>query len=147
MIKLYFESKKDPELEKKVNGIDILRLKCNVLFREKSSKIRIRDGIVDTGAFVSLIPFSIWENVEHEEIARHCVKGIVPRKECSIEVIIGKIKLKLIDEKNETNEMEIYAYLALTDEAPLIIGFKDLLSRFKLCIDFPENKAWIDEKK
>ena len=52
---------------------------------------------------------------------------------------IGKIKLKLIDEENETGEIEIYAYLAMTDEVPLIIGLKDLLTRFRVCFDFGEN--------
>jgi len=147
MIKLYFKSKKYTKLEGKVEGIDILRLKCDVRFREKSSKFWTYDAIVDTGAFISLIPYSIWKNVEHVEITRHYVGGIVPRKECSIDVIIGKIKLKLIDEENETDEMEICAYLAMTDEVPLIIGFKDLLTKFKIYIDFPENEAWIEEKK
>ena len=146
MIKLYFKSKKDPLLEKKVPGLDILRLKCDVRFEEKSGEIWNYDAILDTGAFISLIPFSIWKNVEHEEIERHTVKGIIPGKECSIDVIIGKIKLKLIDEENETGELNIYAYLAMTDEVPLILGFKDLLSKFRVCFDYGENEAFLEEK-
>ena len=148
MIKLYFEIQKDEELSKKVEDIGVLRLECDVAFKTVDGKIKIYDAaIIDTGAFISLIPHSIWKNVEHEEIARHSVKGIIPKKECSIEVIIGKIKLKLIDEENESDEMEIYAYLAMTDEVPLIIGFKDLLSRFRVCFDYGENEAFIEEKK
>ncbi len=147
MIKLYFRRRKDKELNKKVKGIGILRIMCDVLFKTIDGEIDIYEGaIVDTGAFISLIPYSAWKNVEHKEIVRHSVKGIIPRKECAIDVIIGKIKLKLLDEENETNELEIYAYLALTDEVPLIIGFEDLLSRFKVCFDYSENEAWIEEK-
>ena len=124
-----------------------MRLKGDIMFRERSGKIRGYDAIIDTGVFISLIPLSIWENVEYGKIARHSVKGIVPKKECSVDVIIGRIKVKLIDEENESDEMEIYAYLAMTDEVPLIIGFKDLLSRFRVCFDYCENEAFIEEKK
>ena len=124
-----------------------MRLECDVAFRTVNDEIEVYDAaIIDTGAFISLIPRSIWKNVEHEEIARHSVKGIVPKKECSIDVIIGKIKVKLIDEENETNEMDIYAYLAMTDEVPLILGFKDLLSKFRVCFDYGENEAFLEEK-
>ena len=147
MIKLYFELQVDEKLSKKVKEIDVLRLECDVAFRTFDGEIKIYDAaIVDTGAFISLIPRSIWENVEHEKIASHVVRGIVPKKECSVDVIIGKIKIRLIDEENETNEMEVYAYLAMTDEVPLIIGFKDILTEFKISIDFKENEAFIEEK-
>ena len=145
MIKLYFEIHEDEELSKKVKDIEVLRIECDVAFKTVDGEIKIYDAaIVDTGAFISLIPRSIRENVCHEKIARHTVKGIVPKKECSIDVIIGRIKLRLIDEENESDEIEIYAYLALTDEVPLIIGFKDLLTKFKLCIDFQKDTAFVE---
>ena len=90
----------------------------------------------------------MWKEISVTRIIDHKVAGINPRPECSIPVIIGKVSCILLDEySGKSRELEIHAYLAMTDEVPLIIGFKDLLTRFKLCIDFPENEAWIDEKK
>ncbi len=45
----------------------------------------------------------------------------------------------LVDMENHTNEIEVYAFLSLIDEIPLIVGFKDLLENFKVCFDYGEN--------
>jgi len=38
------------------------------------------------------------------------------------------------------------AFLALTDEVPLIIGFKDNLSEFMVCFNRKKDIAFLDEK-
>ncbi len=55
-------------------------------------------------------------------------------------MIIGKVNCILLDEyDNKSRELAIHAYLAMTDEVPLILGFKDLLSKFRVCFDYGEN--------
>ena len=146
MINLFFETLRSGELEAKVDGIDIVRLRCYVQFEKRTGEISIYDAIVDTGAFISLIPFSIWKDVEVDRLADHRVEGLIPKTECSIPVIIGKIGLMLVDEEYQTEKIDTHAYLALTDEIPLILGFKDLLSSFKVCFDYKENSAWLEDK-
>ncbi|MEA3293802.1 MAG: hypothetical protein U9P81_02340 [Euryarchaeota archaeon] len=46
-------------VSKKVEGIDIVRLRCYVQFENRTGDIDIQDAIVDTDAFISLIPFFI----------------------------------------------------------------------------------------
>jgi hypothetical protein len=58
-------------------------------------------------------------------------------------VIRGKIALRLIDEEHQTEKIDVHAYFALTDEIPLILGFKDILTSFKVCFDYKENSAWL----
>lgn len=49
---------------------------------------------------------------------------------------IGWIKAMMVDEEgNQTNELEIRAFLAPNDKVPVIIGFKDLLEKFYMYID------------
>ena len=144
-IKLFFETLRSKELESKVNGLNIIRLRCSVQIEKIGGEPSVHDAIVDTGAFISLIPFSIWKDAEVERIAEHSVKGIISKPECSIPILIGRIKLRLIDEENQTREINSYAYLALTDEIPLLLGFKYLLSEFKLYFDYPDD-AYIDDK-
>jgi hypothetical protein len=130
-IKLSFEILKDPSLRKKVKDLDIIRLKCVVQFERKDGGIELRDAIVDTGAYVSLIPLSIWKHLLVEKVAPHEVKGLSSKPECSIPVTIGRVGCSLVDEYgNRTGKMKIYAYLSSIDEVPTIIGFKDLLDRF-----------------
>ncbi|MBA7514221.1 hypothetical protein ES705_06246 [subsurface metagenome] len=74
----------------------------------------------------------------------HRVEGLIQKPECSIPVIIGKIGLRLVDEEHQTEKIDVHTYLALTDEIPLILGFKDLLASFKVCFDYKENSGWLE---
>ena len=144
-IKLYFETIYDPELQKKVKDIEIVRLKCLVIFKRIDDIIEYRDAIIDTGAYISLIPESIWKYLTREELTKHKVKGLSIKPECAIPVKIGKINCTICDlNGNATKKQKIYAYLASTDKVPLILGFKDLLSKFKICFDYDKNKAYIE---
>lgn len=147
-VKLYFETIYDPEIQKKIENIEIIRLKSLVIFKRIDEIIEYRDAIIDTGAYISLIPESIWKYLKRKELTKHKVKGLSIKPECAISVIIGKINCTLCDlNGNATKEQEIYAYLASTDKVPLILGFKDLLSKFKICFDYDRNVAFIEIKK
>jgi len=144
MIKLFFETLKSRELEAKAGGIEIVRLRCYVQFEKTSGDVSIHDALIDTGAFISLIPFSIWKDADVKRLGSHSVGGIISKQECVIPVIIGKVDIRLIDEENQTEKINIHAYLALTDEIPLIIGFKDVLSSFRICFDYKKDAAWLE---
>jgi len=144
MVNLFFEKLTSKKLSKKVEGIDIVRLRCYVQFEKRTGDIDVQDAIVDTGAFISLIPFSIWKDIEVDRLADYHVGGLIPKQDCTIPVIIGKIQLRLVDEAHQTKKINVHAYLALTDEIPLILGFKDLLAAFKVCFNYRENTAWLE---
>ena len=146
-VKLFFDTFEYEELNQKVKEkFEIIRLRCGVQFRDNNGWTEAFDAIVDTGAYCSLIPSSIWENLPVDKIAKYKIKGIQTKEECSIPVIIGKIKCILVDsEGNGTNETHMYALLALTDNVPLILGFKDLLSKFKVTFDFKTKEAHLEE--
>lgn len=145
VVKLSFETIYDPVLEKKVKWFEIVRLKTLVMFKHVDGDVEIRDGIVDTGAYVTLIPQSIWKNLEIEKITEHEIMGLSIKPECAIPVIIGKTCCSLIDENGgTTGELNFHSYLALTDKVPLIIGFKDLLSKFNVCFNYEKGEAYIE---
>jgi len=143
-INLFFETIRRRELELRVKGIKIVRLRCTVQFEKRNHEFSIQDSILDTGAFISLIPFSIWKDVEVERLADYYVKGVVPKEECSIPVIIGRINLRLMDEETQSKEIRVHAYLALTDEVPLIIGFKDLLDQCAVHFDYQSKEGYVE---
>ncbi len=39
----------------------------------------------------------------------------------------------------------IFAYLALDEGMPLILGFKTLLEEVKICFDHKDNEAWLEK--
>lgn len=145
-VHLYFETFTHKELERKIKGYNIIRLKAAVKLKTPYGWSKIYDAIVDTGAHTSVIPQSVWEGIEKEIITKHSMQGLSIKPECAIPVMIGKAFCMLVDEGgNQTKEKDIHAYLAVTDDVPLIIGFKDLLSQLKLYCDYKNNKAWVEE--
>lgn len=143
-IGLRFEKSRDTELERKLkrNGC-VIRLTSDVMFRGKSEWIGPYSAIVDTGAHISVIPRRIWSKSDVKIFADHEMRGIVPINECSIPVIVGEIDAMVVDEKDNTKEISVLCYFALTDEIPLILGFKTLLEEFECCFNYRENRAFI----
>ena len=77
-------------------------------------------------------------------LAEFDIYGINPKKECSIPMLVGNVRSVLVDEKgNKSSEIDMLAYFALTNKVPLIIGFKDLLSNFRVCFDQNNDDAFI----
>lgn len=146
-VKLFFREFKSSDIEKCISNYKLIRLMCKLRLKTHTDWTPPIKAIVDTGAHISTLPFSLWKSMEVEVIGESKLRGIIPKKECEVSVAVGKVKCMLVDMENHTNEIEIHAFLSLIDEIPLIIGFKDLLEKFKVCFDYSENEAFIEEKK
>lgn len=69
----------------------------------------------------------------------------MPKKECVLSVKIGCICAVILDKfGNQTNELKFRAYLALTDNVPLIIGFKDLMDNCRLQFNSKSSSGYIE---
>ncbi|MGQ9469351.1 MAG: hypothetical protein ACUVTD_05940 [Nitrososphaerales archaeon] len=80
-----------------------------------------------------------------EIMAGHYVRGLVPKKGRKIDVKVGQAIGVLVDDiGNSTPETSFRAFLALVDNIPLIIGFKDLLDKFKLIIEPKDRIGYIE---
>lgn len=101
-------------------------------------------AIIDTGAHTSVIPLKIWKDAEHKIFAQHYIKGIVPSARMDVEV--GELSAVLVDLVNVSNEYKFLSYFSPNDSTPLILGFKELLSNFKLTIDHSKKFVWLEEK-
>ena len=149
MIRLFFESFKDKEIEEKIGeDYEIIRLTSHIQFRTPTGWSKIYDAIVDTGAHAPVIPYNIWKDLDVNVMANYEIKGLNSRKECAIPSIIGKVVCILSDDQgNQSKEIETISFLAYTNEIPLIIGFKNLLSKFKVCFDYIKEDAYLIEEK
>ncbi len=144
-VELFFVEIDVPELRNLIKGYKMIRLMGRVMFK---SKVWLEStiAIVDTGAHISVIPKSIWQDTNYEIKGKYLLKGIIPRKECELEVLVGEIVCKLVDTKrNYTEDLKVNAYLVPTDEIPLIIGFYNLLDKYKICFEYRNNKAYLGE--
>jgi predicted aspartyl protease len=131
-----------PELERKVTGIEVIRLFASVQFKNPTDWSKAYRAIVDTGAPISLLPAFVWKKLDRVELADHHVGGVGGAR---LPVKVAKVTCFLEDGRNRTKEMEIHAFLAQTDDVPLILGFKDLLARLVLHCDYRRQIAFVEE--
>jgi predicted aspartyl protease len=141
-IKLYFCKFENPDLVEV--DIGVIRLFCEVAFVTEEGYTDSYSAVLDTGAPVSVIPYQIWSMLKVKKIKDYAIRGIVPKKECSLPVTIGEVSCILLDKEERTRRMKVKAYLAHSNEVPLIIGFKDLLDRFGIYLDFKKNFAYLE---
>jgi len=66
--------------------------------------------------------------------------------ETFLDVKVGEVTGVFIDILNNSKEYTFLCFLSPTDRTPLILGFKELLSEFKMVINYPENLVWLEEK-
>lgn len=140
-VNLFFRVYRDEELEEKVKGIDIIRLKALIRFKTPSGWTDPYEAIVDTGAPLSLIPPFIWERLQRTKLADHATEGIAGRP---VPVQVAAVNGQLLDRQgNVTEELKIVAFLSSSDEVPLIIGFRDLLDSFENRFDYRKGTAYL----
>jgi hypothetical protein len=147
-IKFWFEKIRSPDLEEKVPDIgELTRLFCTIKMKSKKGWSDSLNAIVDTGAPFSVIPLDIWTDLDTTILTEQEIRGINPRKECTLPALIGKTKCILLDEEgNQSKELEVLSYFALSNLVPLIVGFRDILEKFKVCFDYKEDIAFAEEK-
>jgi len=134
-----FDSKSGVELHK---GIRLLTV---VQFLTMKGWSEPELAIVDTGAPVSLIPYRIWRKCTSEVIGGAELRGVIPREECVMSVKVASVGLRLVEPEYTTEKIEAKAYLAPTDNVPLMIGFEDLLSEFNVFFSYRTQNAFIEE--
>ncbi|MFX1521131.1 MAG: hypothetical protein ACFFCD_14560 [Promethearchaeota archaeon] len=123
----------------------LLRIACWVQFKAANGWYAPQYAIIDTGAHTSLLPLSLWQELEVRMVTNHYVRGLVPKKECTIDVKVGWVVGKLVDmQGNTTPEMKVRAFLSLTDNIPLIVGFKDLMDKCELYFNSKSLTGYIE---
>ena len=144
-INAFFETFLDDELNSKLQSrSNIIRVYCMIKFRKIKGFTDPYPAIIDTGAHTSVIPLKIWRESEHKILVQHYIKGVVPN--ARMDVKVGEVSAALVDLSSVSKEYKFLSYFSPSDNTPLILGFKELLSKFKLTVDYSENLVWLEEK-
>ncbi len=127
----------------KYNGL--LRIVSTIILRTKLGWSKPRFAIIDTGAHTSIFPLTVWRETDVEIIGDYFVRGLVPKEECIFPIKIGWISGMIIDKLgNRTTELRYRAFLAPTDEVPVIIGFKDIMDQCELYFNSKALTGYIE---
>lgn len=101
-------------------------------------------GLIDTGAETSLFPKAWLETAEHKLLDSTVVIEQAGIAKQNFEAVEAEIILKLEDSNgNISPELRVKAWFADTDK--VIIGFKDILDRAILFLDYLDTRTgWIE---
>lgn len=143
---LHFTKSLDAGLLDKGVKIWIIRIMGLVKFKTKKGWSRVYEAIIDTGAPVSLLPLSIWKGIDAEVATDYRISGVVPDKRCSLPVKVGNVTCVVMGRKAISREIKMKAYLTLTDKVPLIIGFDNFLTHFRLNCDYKNKRVYLEEE-
>jgi hypothetical protein len=103
-------------------------------------------GVVDTGAVVSLFPAGFWRCAEYQLIGDVQVSGAVPLEQCRIRAKLARVCCTLSDGIAVIGPFNIHAYLAESDEVPLLLGVADLIQSGTLVVAIDQQLATFETK-
>ncbi|MBC8229751.1 hypothetical protein H8E77_09415 [bacterium] len=127
----------------------IIRIMANmVLCLQDGGFTPLQQAIVDTGSYWSVVPQELWTACAVDIIEPNApIIGFAPDEVCHIPASIGRISGKILDDEgHETRLLTFLAFLAHTDDVPLVLGFADILSEFQVRFDYRTRTAYLDER-
>ena len=147
MINLYFDTQEIIRPRYAYHPLTIVRLLADVQFVQSDGQLsKIWAAIVDTGAHTSVLPHSLWQQLEVEIDAQEvALGGMNDRPECRIPADLGRVRCFLTDETGQFSpELIVPCFLAHTDRVPLILGFAGLLAQFHICFNYATGVAFAE---
>ncbi|NCO41399.1 MAG: hypothetical protein COZ06_28590 [Armatimonadetes bacterium CG_4_10_14_3_um_filter_66_18] len=129
-------------------GIPVLRLRARLRFlKADGSPSPAWLGTVDTGAPVSVIPRILWQPLARTLVHENTTFGGISKQAvCQIPASLAEVQGLIIDSRGHASRCLTFpAYLAHTDEVPLLIGFASLLSVLALHVNCQKRQAWVRE--
>lgn len=148
IVKLSFDVK-STVVGPRMEIMPIIRLIANMVLRLRDNGFTpLQRAIVDTGSYWSVVPRELWTLCAVDIIEPNSpIIGFAPDEVCHIPASIGKISgIIFDDEGHETRLLTFPAFLAHTDDVPLVLGFADLLSEFQVRFDYRTKSAYLDER-
>ncbi len=87
------------------------------------------NAILDTGAPLSLLPKTLFTNLENFRLIPHTVHGIVESEECEIKCLLTRMQI-IIKDRNENQSPPVNILIGLSEKenVPYILGMKGILS-------------------
>lgn len=124
--------------------LDAVRVLAEVTLQTRNGWTGTWNGVVDTGAPASLFPRYAWQNADFKSIGAIRLGGTVHRPECRIPARLALVKCCLRGRRATLGPFEMHAFLAESDDAPILSGMSGLLDRIRLQLDIPARVARLE---
>lgn len=101
-------------------------------------------AIVDTGAPLSLIPASMWRDIDRQILGSVMAGGVAEKPECKFPADLAIVHLALSDGRASLGPFRVHALLAHNDKVPALLGFADVLEHLRITIDLSRDLALLE---
>ncbi len=146
--KIFLEFRTHIDLDFFALGIPVrlIRLLSDVQLKSINGWSKLHKAIIDTGNPISVIPYSIWQNMEKKILLSEptSLYGIGSSKNSAITGRLGQLTIVFKDENHVSPPLKIKAHLLDNDLAPFIIGYEDILTECKLVSDYKHDNAYLE---
>ncbi len=126
-----------------------IRLECGCRFFLKSGALtETKNIIIDTGALLTTLPYSIWSKIAYVKVGEDLLGGINPNENSKIPVDIAQVGVILTDKEGDKTDPIVLKSFLIPKEYPNstpVIGFSDLLEKFKILLDYQNNFAYMTD--
>lgn len=145
-INLEFQTKIDLEFLSAGVAVHLVRLLGTVHLKTHHNWSLEEKVIIDTGNPISIVPFSLWQNIEKKILLRSKTKlyGLAASDETALSGQLAELTIAFKDQESVAKPIKMKAVLLDSDNAPFIIGYEDILTQAKLVSDYKNEIAYLE---
>ncbi len=137
----------DPELLDEGIRLRLIRLICYLRFATSEGWSGVERAIVDTGAPVAVIPWSIGNRIAVRPLSTRVMEihGISAddQEQPFVPARLAEVTCVLLDQTRVSPSLRLKAYLMPDDATPLVLGFEDLLTSYELLCNYVRNETFL----
>ena len=124
------------DLEALEHGIKLFsfRVWTRVQFKRPGGWTSVFPALIDTGAPFSVLPVTLWPDIESDVRFGTSLRGLVPLPSAVLKAKLARVTCVVSDLKTSSPQLSFWALLA-DGEVPLVLGCAGFLDRAKLVLD------------
>lgn len=133
------------DLEAFDHGLKIFsfRLWTRAQFKRADGWTPVLPALLDTGAPFSVLPKTLWADIDVEAGFATHLRGVVPLRSAVLNARMVQVTCLVSDLKTTAPPLKFWALLA-DGEVPLVLGCSGFLDRIKCVLDIPRHLAWLE---
>ena len=133
------------DLEALEHGFQVFsfRVLAWVQFKRSDGWTPLFRALIDTGAPFSVLPKSLWTDLQIEAGFSTILRGLVPLKSAVLNARLAQVTCRVSDLKMSSPFLKFWALLA-DGEVPLVLGCSGFLERARLVLNGPHHRASLE---
>lgn len=142
-ISLAFQTSYDLAMLSAGLKVRIVRLLGSVCFKTTTGWTELYEAIIDTGNPITIIPQTIHQQIFSQILHRNKIE-LIGIGQGSVQGQLASVIMSFQDRQASSSPLQAKAYLLDDNSTPLIIGYEDGLTEFRMVSDYPQQQAYVE---